>query len=160
MCGGRVQEKPDAILPTMGGQTALNLAKALSEVGGGRAERTLSILCAVLLLACAGAGWPTGGQASKCSRARQSRASGPGPQPPPQGGFVQPLSPALSACRVLHAFMRVCWLPQVRPGPRRLRCVGVCSVCKAHSSQVTLCAERHSGEVWRGADWGQAGGYQ
>lgn len=28
-----VQEKPDAVLPTMGGQTALNLAKALSEVG-------------------------------------------------------------------------------------------------------------------------------
>jgi carbamoyl-phosphate synthase large subunit len=28
-----VQEKPDAILPTMGGQTALNLAKALSEQG-------------------------------------------------------------------------------------------------------------------------------
>ena len=27
-----VQERPDAILPTMGGQTALNLAKALSEV--------------------------------------------------------------------------------------------------------------------------------
>jgi carbamoyl-phosphate synthase large subunit len=28
-----VKEKPDAILPTMGGQTALNLAKALSEQG-------------------------------------------------------------------------------------------------------------------------------
>ena len=28
----RLQERPDAILPTMGGQTALNLAKALSEV--------------------------------------------------------------------------------------------------------------------------------
>ena len=28
-----MQEKPDAVLPTMGGQTALNLAKALSEVG-------------------------------------------------------------------------------------------------------------------------------
>lgn len=28
-----LQERPDAILPTMGGQTALNLAKALSEVG-------------------------------------------------------------------------------------------------------------------------------
>lgn len=27
-----MQEKPDAVLPTMGGQTALNLAKALSEV--------------------------------------------------------------------------------------------------------------------------------
>lgn len=27
-----VQERPDAILPTMGGQTGLNLAKALSEV--------------------------------------------------------------------------------------------------------------------------------
>ena len=27
-----MQERPDAILPTMGGQTALNLAKALSEV--------------------------------------------------------------------------------------------------------------------------------
>lgn len=27
-----VQEKPDAVLPTMGGQTALNLAKGLSEV--------------------------------------------------------------------------------------------------------------------------------
>jgi hypothetical protein len=26
------KEKPDAILPTMGGQTALNLAKALAEV--------------------------------------------------------------------------------------------------------------------------------
>ena len=26
------QERPDAILPTMGGQTGLNLAKALSEV--------------------------------------------------------------------------------------------------------------------------------
>jgi hypothetical protein len=26
------QERPDAVLPTMGGQTALNLAKALSEV--------------------------------------------------------------------------------------------------------------------------------
>ncbi len=26
------QERPDAILPTMGGQTALNLAKALAEV--------------------------------------------------------------------------------------------------------------------------------
>lgn len=26
------QEKPDAVLPTMGGQTGLNLAKALSEV--------------------------------------------------------------------------------------------------------------------------------
>ena len=30
-CGS--QEKPDALLPTMGGQTALNLAKALAEVG-------------------------------------------------------------------------------------------------------------------------------
>ncbi len=28
----RAQERPDAILPTMGGQTGLNLAKALSEV--------------------------------------------------------------------------------------------------------------------------------
>lgn len=28
-----LQERPDAILPTMGGQTGLNLAKALSEVG-------------------------------------------------------------------------------------------------------------------------------
>ena len=28
------KERPDAILPTMGGQTALNLAKALSEVRG------------------------------------------------------------------------------------------------------------------------------
>jgi len=27
-----MQERPDAILPTMGGQTGLNLAKALSEV--------------------------------------------------------------------------------------------------------------------------------
>lgn len=27
-----VQERPEAILPTMGGQTALNLAKALAEV--------------------------------------------------------------------------------------------------------------------------------
>jgi carbamoylphosphate synthase large subunit len=27
-----LQERPDAILPTMGGQTALNLAKNLSEV--------------------------------------------------------------------------------------------------------------------------------
>lgn len=27
-----LQERPEAILPTMGGQTALNLAKALSEV--------------------------------------------------------------------------------------------------------------------------------
>lgn len=27
-----MQEKPDAVLPTMGGQTALNLAKGLSEV--------------------------------------------------------------------------------------------------------------------------------
>ena len=27
-----LQERPDAVLPTMGGQTALNLAKALSEV--------------------------------------------------------------------------------------------------------------------------------
>ena len=27
-----IQERPDAILPTMGGQTALNLAKALAEV--------------------------------------------------------------------------------------------------------------------------------
>lgn len=32
-CGCPVlQERPDAVLPTMGGQTALNLAKALSEV--------------------------------------------------------------------------------------------------------------------------------
>ncbi len=31
-CFDNVQEKPDAVLPTMGGQTALNLAKALSEV--------------------------------------------------------------------------------------------------------------------------------
>jgi hypothetical protein len=30
---GALQERPDAILPTMGGQTGLNLAKALSEVG-------------------------------------------------------------------------------------------------------------------------------
>ena len=29
----RLQEKPDAVLPTMGGQTALNLAKSLAEVG-------------------------------------------------------------------------------------------------------------------------------
>ena len=28
------QERPDAILPTMGGQTALNLAKDLAEVRG------------------------------------------------------------------------------------------------------------------------------
>lgn len=28
-----IQEKPDALLPTMGGQTALNLAKALAEAG-------------------------------------------------------------------------------------------------------------------------------
>lgn len=28
-----MQERPDAILPTMGGQTGLNLAKALSEKG-------------------------------------------------------------------------------------------------------------------------------
>lgn len=27
-----LQERPDAVLPTMGGQTSLNLAKALSEV--------------------------------------------------------------------------------------------------------------------------------
>ncbi len=27
-----LQEKPDAVLPTMGGQTALNLAKSLAEV--------------------------------------------------------------------------------------------------------------------------------
>ena len=27
-----MQERPDAVLPTMGGQTSLNLAKALSEV--------------------------------------------------------------------------------------------------------------------------------
>ena len=27
-----MQERPEAILPTMGGQTALNLAKALAEV--------------------------------------------------------------------------------------------------------------------------------
>jgi len=26
-------EKPDAVLPTMGGQTALNLTKALAEAG-------------------------------------------------------------------------------------------------------------------------------
>ena len=30
--GRREQEKPDALLPTMGGQTALNLAVALAEV--------------------------------------------------------------------------------------------------------------------------------
>lgn len=30
------KERPDAILPTMGGQTGLNLAKALSEVCGRR----------------------------------------------------------------------------------------------------------------------------
>jgi carbamoyl-phosphate synthase large subunit len=30
------KERPDAILPTMGGQTGLNLAKALSEVCGCR----------------------------------------------------------------------------------------------------------------------------
>ena len=29
-----LQERPEAVLPTMGGQTALNLAKALSEVNG------------------------------------------------------------------------------------------------------------------------------
>ncbi len=28
-----IQEKPDCILPTMGGQTGLNLAKELAEVG-------------------------------------------------------------------------------------------------------------------------------
>ena len=28
-----LQERPEAVLPTMGGQTALNLAKALAEVG-------------------------------------------------------------------------------------------------------------------------------
>ena len=33
MCATATQERPDAILPTMGGQTALNLAKGLSEVG-------------------------------------------------------------------------------------------------------------------------------
>lgn len=27
-----MQERPEAVLPTMGGQTALNLAKALAEV--------------------------------------------------------------------------------------------------------------------------------
>jgi hypothetical protein len=32
LCVGVLQERPDAVLPTMGGQTGLNLAKALSEV--------------------------------------------------------------------------------------------------------------------------------
>ena len=32
-----LQERPEAVLPTMGGQTALNLAKALSEVRQGMA---------------------------------------------------------------------------------------------------------------------------
>ncbi len=39
-----VQERPDAILPTMGGQTGLNLAKALSEVRGWLACVTPCIL--------------------------------------------------------------------------------------------------------------------
>ena len=40
MTGGAawdMQEKPDAILPTMGGQTGLNIAKGLAESGGCRA---------------------------------------------------------------------------------------------------------------------------
>ena len=33
------RERPDALLPTLGGQTALNLAKALHDGGGARALR-------------------------------------------------------------------------------------------------------------------------
>jgi carbamoylphosphate synthase large subunit len=35
-----LQERPDAILPTMGGQTGLNLAKNLAEVSEGRMGST------------------------------------------------------------------------------------------------------------------------
>ena len=44
------QERPDAILPTMGGQTALNLAKALSEVW--RCARRLPAYLPACLPAC------------------------------------------------------------------------------------------------------------
>ena len=36
-----LQERPEAILPTMGGQTALNLAKALAEVNQSICHRSL-----------------------------------------------------------------------------------------------------------------------
>lgn len=39
-----VQERPEAILPTMGGQTALNLAKALAEVMSNFAQMADSIV--------------------------------------------------------------------------------------------------------------------
>jgi carbamoylphosphate synthase large subunit len=37
-CGAALQEKPDALLPTMGGQTALNLAVSLAEARAQRAR--------------------------------------------------------------------------------------------------------------------------
>ncbi len=40
-----VQERPEAILPTMGGQTALNLAKALAEVSPSPCNYSRSLLC-------------------------------------------------------------------------------------------------------------------
>ena len=38
-----LQEKPDAVLPTMGGQTALNLAKSLAEVGPQHTKQPLQL---------------------------------------------------------------------------------------------------------------------
>ena len=49
----RLQERPDAVLPTMGGQTSLNLAKALSEVNMlGNAIYALYVCIVALLLIC------------------------------------------------------------------------------------------------------------
>lgn len=39
-----LQERPEAILPTMGGQTALNLAKALAEVSPSPHNHSRSLL--------------------------------------------------------------------------------------------------------------------
>jgi len=47
MCRIYVQERPDAILPTMGGQTALNLAKGLSEVQAYTGEVQQQLFCSM-----------------------------------------------------------------------------------------------------------------
>src|SRR4026208_2213986 len=88
------RERPDALLPTLGGQTALNLAVALAEAGG-LAEPGAAVVGAP------GAGPRASGQARRPRLPRRRADRRPGRGHPPRGGprAVPPGRPQLRTAR-------------------------------------------------------------